>query len=77
MESDHEFTSIGLFSSKHTFYTTKKIETKVAINDNDTVLARVDFLMSLDAVSHKRKIYSPLDYLGDVGGLSDALWVIG
>ena len=28
-------------------------------------------------VEHQRQIYSPLDFLGDVGGLADALLAIG
>ena len=33
--------------------------------------------MSMDSTSHIRSIYSPLDFLGDVGGLADALYAIG
>ena len=31
----------------------------------------------MDEVEHVRIIYSLLDVLGDIGGLSDALWLIG
>ena len=37
----------------------------------------IQFYYSLDFVEHQRNIYSPLDFLGDVGGLADALFPIG
>ena len=37
----------------------------------------MQFSYSLDFVEHQRQIYSPLDFLGDVGGLADALLAIG
>ena len=33
--------------------------------------------MNKDIHQHDREIYGPLDFLGDVGGLSDALLAIG
>ena len=35
------------------------------------------FYYSLDFTEHQRQIYGPLDFLGDVGGLTDALIAIG
>ena len=32
---------------------------------------------SLDVVSHQRSIYSVFDFLGDIGGLSEILRLIG
>ena len=37
----------------------------------------MQFSYSLDFIEHQRQIYSPLDFLGDVGGLADALIEIG
>ena len=37
----------------------------------------IKFYYSLHFFEHVRQIYSPLDFLGDVGGLSDALMAIG
>ena len=36
-------------------------------------LAFIEFVLSPDVIEHKRQIYGPLDFLGDVGGLADAL----
>ena len=40
-------------------------------------LLNVVFYYSLDFAEHQRQIYGPLDFLGDVGGLADALIAIG
>ena len=40
-------------------------------------IASVFFWVSRDFHTHEREIYSPLDFLGDVGGLADALLAIG
>ena len=40
-------------------------------------LAFIVFFLSSDITEYKRTIYGPLDFLGDVGGLSDALIYIG
>ena len=43
---------------------------------SDKILS-VDFTVSPEKREHVRVIYGPLDFLGDVGGLSDALIGIG
>ena len=40
-------------------------------------LAEIEFFLSPDIIEHQRQIYGPLDFLGDVGGLTDALVKIG
>ena len=40
-------------------------------------LAEMRFIRKLDVIDHSRVIYGPLDYLGDIGGLTDALTGIG
>ena len=40
-------------------------------------LLEVIFYRNLSVTKYTRVIYGPLDYLGDVGGLSDALTGIG
>ena len=42
----------------------------------DTLLT-VQILLERDVVHYKRSIYSTLDFLGDLGGLYDALLVLG
>ena len=36
-----------------------------------------EFKHSRNIIEHKREIYGILDFLGDVGGLSDALFPVG
>ena len=38
---------------------------------------KIYFIHSGDIMNHRRSIYTVLDWLGDVGGLSDALTSIG
>jgi len=40
-------------------------------------LLQITFSRSLDLKVHKRKTYSLLDWIGDVGGLLDGLYLIG
>ena len=41
------------------------------------LILEVSITRSPDLIMHKRTIYGPLDLLGDVGGLADALIAIG
>ena len=43
----------------------------------DYTLAQFVIYVNKDIHQHDREIYGPLDFLGDVGGLSDALLAIG
>ena len=40
------------------------------------LLAHFDINLSPDIIHYKRSIYSTLDFLGDLGGLYDALWFL-
>ena len=42
-----------------------------------TVIMQMTFLMDLDVIEYSRTIYSILDFLGDVGGFSDAIFYLG
>ena len=53
-----------------------KREAYVAFKDNPISLF-FEFKHSRKLIEHKREIYGILDLLGDVGGLSDALFPIG
>ena len=61
MESD--FYTIGLQGKSFTDY--------------EEGIFTMTFMMSKDVVVHSRQIYNFLDLLGDIGGLSDALMIIG
>ena len=43
----------------------------------ENVLLEVSIVQVPELKMHKRTIYGPLDLLGDVGGLADALIAIG
>ena len=43
----------------------------------ENLILEVSITRSPNFVIHKRTIYGPLDLLGDVGGLADALIAIG
>ena len=40
-------------------------------------MVRLNFKINKKILNHTRVIYGPLDFLGDVGGLTDALKAIG
>ena len=40
-------------------------------------LLNIQFSFNLNLMEHYREIYGPLDFLGDLGGFSDALFGIG
>ena len=46
-------------------------------SDRFTALTEVQFFRNNKMKEHKRSIYGPLNFLGDVGGLTDALFGIG
>ena len=78
LENDDKFYSLGLFQKYDTFYSSpvefEKLEVpKPSPNLAVTVIFELDSLMN----EYSRSIYGPLDLLGDVGGLADALTGIG
>ena len=47
------------------------------VNQEFEGLLNIQFSFKLDLMEHYREIYGPLDFLGDLGGFSDALFSIG
>ena len=43
----------------------------------DSLILQIDFTRNPEELEHSRNIYGPLDLLGDIGGLSDAMLAIG
>ena len=41
------------------------------------MITKIKFKLNEKILNHSRAIYGPLDFLGDVGGLTDALKAIG
>ena len=78
LNSDHKFHSLGVFPHYPIEFTTlpESFEKLQGTTRFDGIMS-IQFYYSLDFVEHKRQIYSPLDFLGDVGGLTDALFPIG
>ena len=76
--SDHKFHSLGVFPHYPMEFTTlpESFEKLQGTTRFDGIMS-IQFYYSLDFVEHHRQIYSPLDFLGDVGGLTDALFPIG
>ena len=76
--SDHKFYSLGVFPQKPIEFTTLPDTSKkfLGLSEFDGIYS-IKFYYSLDFFEHQRQIYSPLDFLGDVGGLADALLSIG
>ena len=46
-------------------------------SESFTQLTEIEFYRNNKRKEHKRSIYGPLNFLGDVGGLTDALFGIG
>ena len=78
LNSDHKFHSLGVFPHYPIEFTTlpESFEKLQGTTRFDGIMS-IQFYYSLDFVEHHRQIYSPLDFLGDVGGLTDALFPIG
>ena len=78
LRSDHKFYSLGVFPQKPIEFTTLPFASKkfLGFSGFDGIYS-IQFSYSLDFFEHQRQIYSPLDFLGDVGGLADALIAIG
>ena len=78
LETDDKLYNFGMHSNDLTFQTISdlKIEGYKLSGFNPLALF-VELKHSRNIIEHKRVIYGPLDLLGDVGGLSDALFPIG
>ena len=60
-------------SSERTFYT---VELNSEYKVEQDALINIYFVLSPDIQHYERSIYTYLDFLGDVGGLDDALTII-
>ena len=76
--SDHQFYSLGILPQEPiNFVTLPETASNLKGTTEFEGILNVVFYYSLDLAEHQRQIYSPLDFLGDVGGLADALIAIG
>ena len=68
----------GLMTSEETFYTVERGDSKYGGIDFSEAkgtmnYCKIIFMTSQDETQYFRTIYTALDFLGDVGGLLDAL----
>ena len=79
LEAEDKFYNLGLFSDTQTFFTlpTSMIKSAFELPPWLTRFASIQFNLSREIKENKRTIYGILDFLGDIGGLSDALYLIG
>ncbi len=76
IESDELFLNPGWFSAREeTFYRLEKTETTFSAVNPNAIFA-LGVVSSTTSMSHSRSIYNFLDFLGDIGGLLDALKLI-
>ena len=76
LESEDKFYSLGLFSSSRDFTSVLR-QDNFKIDVSHDIISWASFTVMDKKNVHKRVIYGPLDYLGDVGGLADALLWVG
>ena len=78
LENDDKFYNLGVFKSNQRFFTVPKVtEYQTADKFIGEFLIAIEFYRSEHTLQHTRSIYSPLNFLGDIGGLTDALIGIG
>jgi len=70
------FFSIGQNTFDDRFFEVYKASTDEAVTNGPQVYAQLSFSIDYDVVIKNRSIYSALDWLGDVGGLFDALLIL-
>ena len=76
IESDDLLFNPGWFpSAEKTIFSLNDDGKKHAVEDSN-VINFVTFSADLKVLNHSRAIYNVLDFLGDIGGLSDALKLI-
>ena len=76
LESEERYLGDGLFPLEFEFY---QLIDGVVANDGFKMdsFGAFSFMMNQDTKQHNRSVYSILDFLGDVGGLSSILLSIG
>ena len=77
LETEDNYLSLKLTSDIKSFQTVPEVLEFESSKVKDAEILTVDFKLNRDIKEHKRTIYGPLDLLGDVGGLADALITIG
>ena len=79
LDSDDNLFNLGIFSEQVEFYSlSKDLNVDGYYKETDMKgLLEVQFIQNTETMRHKRVIYGPLDFLGDFGGLQDALVSIG
>jgi len=70
------FLSIGQNTINEEFFEVKKIRTDEVTSLGRKTYFQMTFLIDYDILITNRSIYSALDWLGDVGGLTDALLIL-
>ena len=75
LESENDFIGFGMNTQDVEFFDVS-FHHDMPPATGDTLLT-VQILLERDVVHYKRSIYSTLDFLGDLGGLYDALLVLG
>ena len=61
----------GLDEKKHVFYETKRYD--ITPSSDTNIVMRLEFETSSDEIVNQRSVYTLLDFLGDCGGLLDAI----
>ena len=76
VESDEGWFGVGLKPAFEKEYF-ELTETNTFPSMFEGSLLQYQIMMHPDVIKHTRSIYTILDFLGDVGGLSDALKILG
>lgn len=76
IESDDLFFNPGWFGAEEDIIFNLKKDTQPILTQNPNAIALLGFSLHKSVVSHSRAIYNVLDFLGDIGGLRDALKLI-
>ena len=77
VESEDAYSGFGLEDPVVTDFFQLEFRARIFNHPSTETLFILSIAMSPEIVHHKRSIYTILDMLGDIGGLSDALFSIG
>ena len=72
LDLDDSIDSIGISSEKHNYFQVSEGPFRLYDAPNDLQMM-VTYEMNRDLFIIKRKVYTVLDFLGDIGGLAGAL----
>ena len=78
MQSKEDLLGIFPFDSAQVsvFYTTEEVAKAKLFEHYDETVLMISMLQAADTMMYERSIYTILDFLGDIGGLFDALGYI-